>query len=143
MKHSLRKIKVNNNTYLWKREHHHLATFEHSTCVEKVTIYLEGCKKSPLRLFFREEDNASFKKDVEKEKWCVGYPDDGVVWLLKKDEAPETMPVMINLNRPGVIATLINYFLENGWQPETTQKPYEIKDALRYLEIIELPKGIT
>lgn len=116
MKNKLRKIKVNDETYLWKRGHHHLTEFKHSECVEKVTIYLEGFKKSPLLLSFREEDNIIVKTDIEKEKWCVGYPDDGVIWLSKPraDKKPQTEHIEVNLNRPAVIAELIRYFNLNG-----------------------------
>lgn len=97
MKNKLRKIRINIETYLWKREHHHLTDFEHSKCVEKVTIYLEGFKKSPLQLLFREEDNLMIKTDTEKEKWCVGYPDEGVIWLYKyKPPLPNNEPYPID-----------------------------------------------
>lgn len=82
-KNKLRKINVDNESYLWKLTHYHLDKFEHSKCAEKITIYLDGYKKSPLMLSFREEDNLVIKTDLEKEKWCVGYPDTGIVWLYK------------------------------------------------------------
>jgi len=66
---SLRKIKVQDETYLWKRGHYHPIEFEHFNCVEKVIIYLEGYKNSPLHLLFRTEDNLLLNKDLEKEKW--------------------------------------------------------------------------
>jgi len=50
----LRKITVNNRSYLWKREHTHLPEYEISPCMEKITIYLDGNKKSPLRLFLKK-----------------------------------------------------------------------------------------
>ena len=144
MKNKLRKLKINNETYLWKRDHHHLTDFELSQCVEKVTVYLEGYKKAPLQLSFREEDNLLFKKDLEKERWCVGYPDDGVIWLAKPraDKQPQTEHIDINLNRPAVIATLIKYFIVNGWHPKDTTRPFIVPNALKYLDIIELPLGI-
>lgn len=145
MKNKLRKIKIADETYLWKREHHHLVEFQHSKCVEKVTIYLEGFKKSPLKLSFREEDNLTLKTDVEKEKWCVGYPDDGVIWLSKSrpDMQPQTEHTDINLNRPAVIAELIRYFNLNGWNPKQMSKPFVEENALKFLEIIKLPLGIN
>lgn len=152
MKNKLRKIKINNETYLWKRGHLHLTKFEHSKCVEKVTIYLDGFKNSPLQLSFREEDNLTLKTDVEKEKWCVGYPDSGVIWLYKyKPSLPDNKPypierrqtININLNRPAVIAEIIKYFNLNGWNPKETSIPFVVENALKYLEIIELPEGIN
>lgn len=152
IKNKLRKIKIDNDTYLWKREHLHLTEYEHSKCIEKVVIYLEGHKKSPLQLSFREEDNLNIKTDIEKEKWCVGYPDDGVIWLYKyKPPLPNNEPypidqqqtIDINLNRPAVIAELIRYFLQTDWKPKESTRPHIVEDALKLLEIIVLPKGIT
>jgi len=104
-------MKINDEAYLWKRRHCHLTQFKHSKCVEKVTIYLEGFKNSPLQLSFREEDNLALKTDIKKEKWCVGYPDEGVVWLSKPraNKKPQTDHIDINLNRPAIIAELIKY----------------------------------
>ncbi|MFC5873046.1 hypothetical protein ACFP3I_10650 [Chryseobacterium arachidis] len=136
---------------MWKRSHLHLTNYKYSKCVEKVVIYLEGYKKSPLQLSFQEEDNLTLKSDIEKERWRVGYPDDGVVWLYKHEPplpyneqcpADEEQTVYINLNRPAVIAELIRYFLHKDWKPKESTKPYIIEDALRLLEIIALPKGI-
>lgn len=150
-KNKLRQIKIDNETYLWKREHLHLTGYEHSKCIEKVVIYLEGYKKSPLQLLFREEDNLNIKTDIEREKWCVGYPDDGVIWLYKyQPSLPNNEPysidqqqiIAINLNRPAVIAELIRYFLQTDWKPKEITRPLIIEDALKLLEIIVLPKGI-
>jgi len=149
-KNKLRKIKIANERYLWKVSPHYLTTFAYSKCVEKVVVYLEGYKKSPLQLSFREEDNLLIKTDLEKEKWCVGYPDSGVVWLYTyKPPLPNNEPypieqrqtITINLNRPAVIAKLIAYFIDTQWKPKETEKPLVIEDALKLLEIIELPKG--
>ena len=147
----MRKITIDDAVYLWKREHLHLIAGEHCKCIEKVVLYLEGYKKSPLQLFFREEDNLKFKTDIEKEKWCVGYPDEGVIWLYKKqpllaDNEPNSdnqeQTIEINLNRPAVITALIRYFLQTDWNPKQSTRPYIIEDALQFLEIIVLPKGI-
>lgn len=138
MKNKLRKIKIEDKTYLWKREHHHLTEFKHSKCVEKVTIYLKDYKNSPLQLLFREEDNLT-----TKEKWCVGYPDDGVIWSSKPSRVLQTNHTYINLNRPAVIAALINYFNWSGWNPKEMSKPFVENNALKFLEIIDLPLGIN
>lgn len=150
-KNQLRKIKIYNETYLWKREHMHLTEYGYAKCVEKVVIYLDGHKKSPLQLLFREEDNLKIKTDIEKEKWCVGYPDEGIIWLSKyKPPLPDNKPypieqqqtIDINLNRPAVIAELISYFIQSDWKPKESTKPYIMEDALKLLEIIDLPKGL-
>lgn len=152
MKNKLRKITVDHKTYLWKRAHQHLAEFEHSKCVEKVTVYLEGFKNAPLQLLFREEDNLSLKTDLEKEKWCVGHPDAGVIWLytykaVLPNKAPhpitEITTTTINLNRPAVMAALINYFNSHGWEPSKIAKPFVENNALKFLDIIDLPKGMA
>ena len=149
MKNKLRRIKVNDATYLWKRWHHHLTEFKHSECVEKVTIYLEGYKKSPLRLSFREEDNFPLKTDIDGEKWNVGYPDSGVLWRFQNqpdspnNQSPlpeQVQTVEINLNRPAVIAELIKYFSLHGWNPMEASKPFVEENALKFLEIIALPQ---
>lgn len=150
-KSKLRKITIDKEVYVWKRAHLHLTEFEHAKCVEKVVIYLAGYKKSPLQLSFREEDNLSIKADVEKEKWCVGYPNDGVIWLYQyKPALPQITSnawnqqptIQINLNRPAVLATLIRYFLQTDWKPKENTSPQVIEDALKFLEIIEWPKDM-
>ncbi len=110
--------------------------------MEEVTISLEGFKKSPLRLSFREEDNLLFKKHLEQEKWCVGYPEAGVIWRYQSntDEKQPTGILYINLNRPAVIAALLLYFSQNGWLPKEAKRPFVIDDALRFLDIIAWPQ---
>ena len=132
----LRSIQVQSNTYLWKRSHYHATAFEHTECVEKVTIYLEGYKNSPLQLIFKEEDN------LAKEKWCVGYPDSGVIWRYKDQEQSPSENIHINLNRPAVIVMLITHFIKDKWQPKTANKPLVIENALYLLDTIKLPQGI-
>ncbi len=140
---SLRKITVGEEVYLWKREHYHLTEYSYAQCAEKVVIYLEGYKNSPLHLLFREEDNLIFKRNHDQEKWCVGDPEVGVIWKFKPrpDHLPQTETQTINLNRPAVIAGLIKYFRENGWQPKEMRKPMVVHDALVLLELIDLPQG--
>ncbi|MFY7843782.1 hypothetical protein [Chryseobacterium gambrini] len=144
-KNKLRKIKIENEIYLWKRNHLHLTEFKHSKCVEKVVIYLEGYKDSPLQLLFREEDNLIMKTDIEKEKWCVGYPDDGMIWLSKNEpySPDQQQTIDINLNRPAVIEELTRYFLQKDWKPKESTSPLIIEDALKLLETIVLPRGIN
>lgn len=105
--------------------------YGHANCIEKVVIYFGGYKKAPLQLLFREEDNVKIKTNTEQEKWCVGYPNDGVIWLYKyKPPLPNNRPypideqqtIDINLNRPAVIAELINYFLQTTSHQQTAQR---------------------
>ncbi|WP_341695162.1 hypothetical protein [Flavobacterium arundinis] len=123
----------------------------HTGCIEKVVIFLEGHKKSPLQLSFRENDNGNLNQNIGTDRWCIGYPDEGVIWLFKykpplinNEPYPidERQTVGINLNRPAVIAALIRYFLQNDWKPKESVTPYIVDDALKLPDIIDLPKGI-
>ena len=149
----LRKIVVNNKTYLWRREHLHLVEYEHSACMERVIIYLAGYKNSPLHLYFREEDNLILEIDVEQESWQVGSSSQGIIWLYKRDSTPSLPvdganpterqpPVAINLSRPAVIAKLVEYFTRAIWKPTECSKPVVVEDGLRFLEALNLPLGV-
>ncbi|MNJ91922.1 hypothetical protein D3C87_95770 [compost metagenome] len=150
MKTALRKITVDGDLFLWKREHVHGKNHKETGCTEKVTVYLEGSKRAPLYLFFNESDNQLIKDDPEKEKWCVGYPESGVIWLYKYKpplppgqvySAEEQQTAELNLNRPAAIETLIRHYLSNGWNPRTTMKPFVDNTALNILEIIPFPNN--
>ncbi len=140
----LREIKVLNQKFFWKRGHLHLENLEffknEPTCIEKVVIYLADYKKSPLILFFREYDNQLISSLQNGKKWGVGYPDDGVIWLFEPPYPNNKPTISINLNKPSVISELIQYFLLNGWQPTKMNKPFIEENALKFLEIIDLPK---
>lgn len=135
----LRKLIRHDQTFLWKRSHVHLKEYIHSECTEQVVIFLEGFKNSSLRIHFREEDNLSIQHDITKRKWCVGYPDSGVIWLSTTPQKENT-PV-INLNRSAVIRQLIDFFYGMEWRPETTNKTFEIQHGLELLEHIEFTTG--
>ena len=137
----LRRIKVEGEVYLWKRKHFHLAQYNSSPCVEKLTVFLDGYKNSPLELFFRQEDNALLQHTSSEKYWCVGYPNDGVIWLFQ-GSGSQDQNKDINLNRPGVVAKLILHHLGKGWNPQKSKKPYAVKDALKLLEQIDLPLGL-
>jgi len=68
-----------------------------------------------------------------------------VIWLFKprEDEKPQTINVEINLNRPAVIAKLIEHFIAGEWKPKETKKPLIIENALLLIEKIKLPTGIN
>ncbi len=136
----LRKITINKQIFLWKREHIHVTNFELSPCVEKITIYLEGNKKAPLRLIFKDDDNKLLNTTIDSEKWCLTGSGDGIVWYYKQSPFPATENTAINFNRPQVIKEFILYFLNNGWKPEQNDRPFEITEALNYLDKIELTR---
>lgn len=107
-KRTLRKITIADQVYLWNRRHFHLASYEYSPCVEILTIYRDGNKQSPLRLFFKAEDLIKNQKSPEDLHWLVGYRQAGVLWkTYKQDDC-------VNLNRPGVVAAIIKFALANG-----------------------------
>lgn len=141
----LRKINVLHQSFLWKRGHLHLEKFEYSECVEKVIIYLDGYKNAPLVLFFREEDNYLIKTLSENEKWCVGYPDQGIIW---KYITGKTVPqgennaaVQINLNNPSTIESIIKLYFNDKWKPtESANASLIVENALTILDEIERRK---
>ncbi len=144
MKSKLRRVTINDEIYLWRREHLHINEYQFSECVEKVVIYLNGCKNSPLQLIFKEEDNLHIFTNIERQKWCVGQPDEGIIWLyqyrppLENNEPYPTdeQPISINLNLPSVITHLIKHFLLNDWKPKENRKPLIIENGLEFLETI-------
>lgn len=127
----LRKINIAGNSYLWRVGHYHLEKFEYSECVDRVTVYLEGYKNSPLILHFRLDDTILLSENSRKKDW---FKDWGC--LINNTKT-------INLNRPGVIAKLIAYYIERNWTPKEAKRSLEIKDALKLLDLIELPEGMT
>jgi len=137
----LRNISVLGVKYLWKRGHYHLTDFELAECVEKVVIYCSGYKNSPLELHFRQEDNPKLTWTNAYLYWCVGYPDQGVIWRANS-LAPWEEDASINLNRPAVVEAIIRHYVGKSWFPEQARKPLVITDALRLLEEIQFPLGI-
>ena len=125
----LRRITVSGKSFLWKTRHYHLEEFEESKCVDKVTIFLDGHKASPLILHFRLEDNTQLPHTPEERKW---FMDSGC--LIKNER-------VISLNRPAVIARFVEYYLDQGWTPHHGNKALEIESGLLLLESIELPEG--
>ncbi|MGB4775689.1 MAG: hypothetical protein WBP45_10980 [Daejeonella sp.] len=130
----LRKIVTEAGIYLWHRKHNHMMDNGVKLCQEQLTIYLEGYKKSPLRVYFTESDNKI--RESGTGKWCVGYPEAGVIWLYEQNN---TEMIYINLNRPAFIVKLIEFFIKEGWKPKQLDLPFEIKEGLKFLEIMDLP----
>lgn len=124
----LRTIRVSGNTYLWTIGHYHLEEFKYSECVDRITIYLKDYKNSPLILHFRLEDNELLPAKTGEGKWFIDF---GCLINNKR---------VINLNRPGVIAKLIEFYVHQNWNPVETTKALEIKDALKLVNLIEFPE---
>jgi hypothetical protein len=115
-----RKIVVEGHQYLWNRVHVHKIDGKQSACVEILTVYLEGNKASPLKIYFSEKES----------EYSVGYPDQGVVWCDK---------IICNLNRPGVIADFIRHGISAGWIPHTSNKRFEIKKGIELINYLDFP----
>lgn len=139
----LRKITISNETFLWKRGHYHLKEYKISECAEKVVIYLEGYKNSPIQIHFIEDDNILLFPNRNNKKWCVGYPNSGIIWLFhsNKELKPQSKYNSINLNRPAVIAKIIDYFYNSIWKPQEQKSPTIIKNGLEHLNIISFPES--
>ena len=130
-KQKLRRITINNLVYLWKRGHYHLKEFQYSTCADRLVVYLEDYKQSPLILHFRLEDNQLSSNHLKDGDW---FMESGC--LIRKDR-------VISLNRPAVFSKLISYYLRREWQPATDKKALEIFDALLLLDHLELPEAVS
>jgi len=130
----LRKITINGDNYLWNRKHVHFEDYEYSPCVEILTIYQEGKKKCPLRIYFRTEDDIKSQNSPKDSHWEVGYPEDGVIWQTGNDTG------YVNLNRPGVVAEIIKFAVPNYWETNKANKPTEIQNGFEWVEVIDFPR---
>jgi hypothetical protein len=106
---NMRRITVGSTDYLWRRDHRHRSSGPTTgTCEERLVIFAEGFKAGPVRL--------SFRQDAE---WEVGYPAAGVIWSKLRDKS-------YNLNRPAVVAAVIEYMVKTGWEPRSSRRPLEV-----------------
>ncbi|NJL82767.1 MAG: hypothetical protein HC890_07100 [Chloroflexaceae bacterium] len=122
----LRKITVEGIPYLWQRKSRH--SQEASGGAEILTVYWAQGKNSPLRIRFQSNGN-----------WRVGYPQ-GIIEY-RSNHWQNQPPHWLNLNRPAVVAALIQHFRKAGWNPQEIKAPLEIADGLRLLETVDLPWG--
>ncbi len=117
----MRRIVVDEQTYLWRRRHHHAESPEGAMCEEILTLYAQGFGKSALRLVF--------KGDAE---WGAGDFDAGVIYARHGT-------LSYNLNRPAVVAALIRYMLQQGWLPQRERTPRIEAQAIPLLELSRAP----
>jgi hypothetical protein len=115
-----RKIVVDGHQYLWNRAHIHKLDGKQSTCVEILTVYLDGKKASPLKIYFSEKGA----------QYSVGCPDQGVIWNEEN---------IFNLNRPGVVAEFIRHGISAGWIPHGSNKSFEIKNGIELINYLDFP----
>ncbi|MFV8755118.1 hypothetical protein ACNOYE_31610 [Nannocystaceae bacterium ST9] len=117
---AMRRLVVDGVDYLWTVEHEHhvlpASELHRGRCRERFTAYREGCKTSPLRLWFSDGP------DVE-----VGYPTAHGVYVYRPHYAD------YNLNLPSVAVGLIRVALAHGWRPEVARRPLEVADGLAWL----------
>lgn len=120
-----RKLTLQDNTFVWNRKHYHAKEVPAPPCVEKLSIFLEGHKHSPLRIEFTSDKNTPYPK------WCIDDASGIVFW-----SSTENDKGVVNLNLPSTVAAFIKYFLQNGWTPQTSKKPFDVKDGMKYLELV-------
>jgi len=108
----MRRIIVDHETYLWQLTHQHERP---DACAERLTVYREGFKKSPLRISFHQHDT-----------WQVGYPERGVIWSTQDQTA-------YNLNRPAIVASIIQQMVGAGWSPHVASTPFDVQNGFHLL----------
>ncbi len=129
----LRKLKHRGKTYLWKRSHVHLKENQISPCSEKVLIYLENYKNSPVQISFKEDDNLLLKDTFGK--WIVGHPESSVIWYSTElNETINKSVKSIDLNSPKTIVKLIDFHIANGWAPSISSTKFINDSALAHIE---------
>lgn len=118
----MRRIVVDEQTYLWRRRHRHVDTQGGAGCEEILTVYAEGFGKSALRLVF-----------ISDAEWGAGDFDAGVIYA-RHDK------LSYNLNRPAVIAALIRHMRQQGWQPQRERTPRIEAQAIPLLALSHAPR---
>jgi hypothetical protein len=131
-----RNIVVQNRTFCWLRGHIHEQHGGKVHCAERVAIYAESNKKGGLVVLFNSLD----EQPADAKKWCVDGFQDGVVFSVEVTDG-ERQIEHVNFNRPAVIAKLITYFLDNGWDPDTSKKT-DIRHGISLLNEMALPEGM-
>ncbi|VAW69666.1 hypothetical protein MNBD_GAMMA10-3070 [hydrothermal vent metagenome] len=125
-KNKLRPLVINNNDFVWACHHAHLKIYDNSPCSEALTIYLKGNKRNFLRLYFTEDNEPDL---------AAGYPKAGVVW------STGDSTFKANLNRPGVIAAIINFSIPDIWNPSVSKNSVIIEKRMAWMiKNIEIPE---
>lgn len=66
----------------------------------------------------------------------VGYPQKGVVFWFEREET-------YNLNRPSVVVALIRYALQNGWSPDSENRPIRWSNGTELLTLSQAPSDLS
>ena len=118
MSFKLRKITIEDDVYLWGRRHSHREEDKKQYCIETVTVYLEGYKKSALHVFFDNRDALKFDWSVEEQEGLLVYSEQKELGVVEFKS--------INLNKPSSIRKIICYFRKNGWNPKENLEKYSV-----------------
>jgi hypothetical protein len=111
---SLRRIVIDNDSYLWRVRHQ--VGEEGSS--EALTVFLEGVQQSAFKLRF-----------IEDERIKPGLEMAGVVLV----EGEETF---VNLNRPATVEKAVRRALLLGWRPGQTVGLFEVQGDLEWLRVL-------
>jgi hypothetical protein len=137
----LRQLVVAQRVYRWRSSSRLLPVYSTSPHAVEVVIYQEGCRSAPLRLVFKEDDNVLLTDNSEPGRWLLHEAGAGIGWF--DTGLPlalgETRPT-VNFNRPVVVVRLLEFFLSAGWEPASGSRPFEVGDALKYLNVLDLPR---
>jgi hypothetical protein len=117
----LRRIVIGTTTFLWKVEHaHHVLAppvpgeGREGRCREVFTAFLDGDKRTPLRVWFTDAADRH-----------AGYPEAGCLWAGE---------LRVNLNEPGVARRVIELGLAQGWRSTAAKGEFVVEDGFAYLQ---------
>jgi hypothetical protein len=125
----LRRIVVDNETYLWKVAHLHNVipcTNGETTCAERLTVWHSEHRNSLFKLVF---------------PWNSEFGSEGYIERTGVAIAGRPTTHIINLHLPSIVAKIISIALENGWSPKTQNKPLFIPDGYLWLKEIDVIIG--
>ena len=135
----LRRLLVGQHAYYWRSTSRQLTSYRTSPNAVEVVIYQENCRNAPLRLVFKEDDNDLLTDKPEPGQWLLHEAGAATGWFYNGvPTALGEMRPTINFNRPGVIVRLLQFFLLAGWEPAGRTRPFEVNDALKYLNVLNL-----
>lgn len=121
----MRPITVDGQRYVWWQGPAGFPGEYDARFIWGLTVFLEGRKRSPLWIAFPHDGGT-----IEQ----AGYPEHGVLWFTDRYED-------YNLNRPGVVAPIIRYMRNEGWDPESSLKPLVVANGWYLFKELTLPQG--
>lgn len=137
----LRRLVVAQQAFRWRSASRLLPVYSTSPHAVEVVIYQEGYRNSRLRLLFREDDNELLTDNPVPGRWLLHEAGAGIGWFdTGLPLALGEMRPLVNFNRPVVVVRLIEFFLSVGWKPASCSRPFEVGNALSYLNALDLPR---